>query len=158
MNKEFETLITDMKAAVYEEMMCRECSDTSDNWHTSISPENVNALISELERLQGATSPEMALSAIDVLAERQRQISVEGWTPSHDDQYMHSEMAVAATCYIMAGDDPYADIPELWPWPTEWWRPTNIRRDLVKAGALILAEIERLDRASCRQTDKEQWK
>jgi hypothetical protein len=30
----------------------------------------------------------------------------------------------------------------------EWWKPTNRRRDLVKAGALILAEIERLDRAA----------
>lgn len=28
----------------------------------------------------------------------------------------------------------------------EWWKPTNRRRDLVKAAALILAEIERLDR------------
>lgn len=85
---------------------------------------------------------------LDVIAERQRQQSVEGWTPEHDDQYMHCEMAVAAACYIMADDDPRADIPELWPWPAEWWKPTNLRRDLVKAGALVLAEIERRDRAS----------
>lgn len=39
-----------------------------------------------------------------------------------------------------------ADI-EVWPWDESWWKPTNRRRDLVKAGALILAEIERLDRA-----------
>lgn len=57
-------------------------------------------------------------------------------------------MAVAAACYIMADDDPRADVPELWPWPSEWWKPTDVRRDLVKAGALILAEIERLDRAA----------
>ena len=30
------------------------------------------------------------------------------------------------------------------------WKPTDRRRDLVKAGALILAEIERLDRAACK--------
>lgn len=84
----------------------------------------------------------------DVIAERYRQQSVEGWTPEHDDQYMHCEMAVAAACYIMADDDPRAGVPELWPWPEEWWKPTTIRRDLVKAGALILAEIERIDRAA----------
>lgn len=84
----------------------------------------------------------------DVIAERYRQQSVEGWTPEHDDEHMHCEMAVAAACYIMADDDPRADIPELWPWPEEWWKPTTIRRDLVKAGALVLAEIERIDRAA----------
>lgn len=87
-------------------------------------------------------------AATDVLAERQRQITAEGWTPEHDDEYQHCEMAVAAACYIMADDDPRADVPELWPWPSEWWKPTDVRRDLVKAGALILAEIERLDRAA----------
>lgn len=34
-----------------------------------------------------------------------------------------------------------------WPWEEEAWRPKNPRHDLVKAAALILAEIERLDRA-----------
>ena len=29
-----------------------------------------------------------------------------------------------------------------------WFKPTTPRRDLVKAGALIIAEIERLDRAT----------
>ncbi|KLY37147.1 hypothetical protein SK92_00281 [Klebsiella oxytoca] len=87
-------------------------------------------------------------AATDVLAERQRQITAEGLTPEHDDEYQHCEMAVAAACYIMADDDPRADVPELWPWPSEWWKPTDVRRDLVKAGALILAEIERLDRAA----------
>ncbi|MDS7874704.1 ead/Ea22-like family protein [Klebsiella pasteurii] len=87
-------------------------------------------------------------AATDVLAERQRQITAEGWTPEHDDEYQHCEMAVSAACYIMADDDPRADVPELWPWPSEWWKPKDVRRDLVKAGALILAEIERLDRAA----------
>lgn len=96
-----------------------------------------------IEHLESRTA-----AASDVLAERQRQVTAEGWTPEHDDEYQHCEMAVAAACYIMADDDPRADIPELWPWPSEWWKPTDVRRDLVKAGALILAEIERLDRAT----------
>jgi len=38
----------------------------------------------------------------------------------------------------------------LWPWSPMWWRPTTQRRDLVKAGALIMAEIERIDRAAAQ--------
>jgi hypothetical protein len=43
---------------------------------------------------------------------------------------------------------------EIWPssWGAHWLKDTAPRRDLVKAGALILAEIERLDRAEARQT------
>jgi len=33
-----------------------------------------------------------------------------------------------------------------WPWNMVWWKPKNYRRDLVKAAALLVAEIERLDR------------
>lgn len=79
-------------------------------------------------------------AAVDVLAERRRQIEVEGWTPEHDDGHRHSELADAAACY--ATND-----RTLWPWSAEWWKPTTRRRDLVRAAALILAEIERLDRA-----------
>ena len=99
--------------------------------------------------------------ARDVLAERTRQISVEGWTPAHDDRHAAGEMAGAAACYAMqvaldhiGRDDLHTTVSrtirELWPWAAHWWKPTGRRRDLVKAGALILAEIERLDRAALR--------
>jgi hypothetical protein len=90
-------------------------------------------------------------AARDVLAERQRQISVEGWAPEHDDKYSERQLAYAAACYA-------AESPQLnevvWPWPSHWWKPTTYRRNLVKAGALILAEIERLDRIAARPTDE----
>ena len=38
--------------------------------------------------------------------------------------------------------------PVGWPWHRQWWKPKNARRDLVRAAALIVAEIERLDRAT----------
>ena len=84
----------------------------------------------------------------DVTAERQRQITAEGWTPEHDDEYEHGELADAAGCYALHSEifDCAGEPPRPWPWPDEWWKPTNRRRDLVKAGALILAEIERIDR------------
>lgn len=86
----------------------------------------------------------------DVLAERKRQVTAEGWTPGHDDEYEHGELADAAGCYALSSElfDCAGEPPRPWPWPDEWWKPTNRRRDLVKAGALILAEIERLDRAA----------
>ncbi len=87
----------------------------------------------------------MTQAAQDVLAERRRQIEVEGWTPEHDDaEHLPDELALAAASYICAdeGDAP----PAIWPWDRAWWKPSTPRRNLVKAGALILAEIERLDR------------
>ncbi|CUJ54388.1 hypothetical protein [Achromobacter sp. 2789STDY5608628] len=94
-------------------------------------------------------------AARDVLAERQRQISVEGWTPDHDDQYWKGQLASAAGCYAMFTlAYPAGEPVSYWPWLPGWWKPSaEPRRNLVKAGALILAEIERLDRAAQRQGD-----
>lgn len=81
-------------------------------------------------------------AAVDVLAERRRQVEAEGWSPEHDDTHVRGEMMDAAICYLHRRREEAA-----WPWDRSWWKPTDRRRDLVKAGALILAEIERLDRA-----------
>lgn len=93
----------------------------------------------------------LSKAAIDVLTERQRQQSVEGWTPEHDDQYEDGELVDAAACYAQDSSlwDCVGEPPCDWPWPDEWWKPSNdMRRNLIKAGALILAEIERRDRAA----------
>ena len=102
------------------------------------------------------------MSVIDeIAAERRRQIEVEGWTPEHDDGHDCREMAQAAACYAeqYAGrqwvyhdaeygpehyqaDEPHDD----WPWDESWWKPKDPRRDLIRAAALLVAEIERLDR------------
>lgn len=100
---------------------------------------------------------EMTNAARDVLAERARQIGEEGWTAEHDDAHGDGEMAFAAACYAMQvaldcisrndlRQTVSRTIRELWPWSLHWWKPKSRRADLVKAGALILAEIERLDR------------
>lgn len=83
-------------------------------------------------------------AARDVLAERRRQIEEEGWTAKRDDKYKAGELAKAAACYAYG----YRLAATYWPWDLSWWKPSNRRRDLVKAGALIIAEIERLDRLS----------
>ena len=92
-------------------------------------------------------------AARDVLAERRRQVEAESWTPSHDDTHINAEMAIAAACYALSASGwERAAIWEIWPksWGVNWFKPIDRRRDLVKAGALILAEIERLDRAALK--------
>lgn len=107
-----------------------------------------------------------------VKAERDRQINREGWTTAHDDSHTNGEMLAAAKCYVTAPDgremvdaviqintargcsdpDQFCDrkvkVPKDWPWSAEWWKPSEDRiRDLAKAGALYLAESDRLKRA-----------
>lgn len=117
-------------------------------------PDSVAALEAEVTRLRKARLRKaQTAAALDVLAERQRQRQVtgEGWTPEHDDANNDGEMAQAAACYALnaAGWKTEA-LRGCWPikWMAAWFKPTDPRRDLVKAGALILAEIERLDRAT----------
>jgi hypothetical protein len=89
------------------------------------------------------------IAALDAIAaERVRQIGVEGCSPEHDDeQHSGGELADAAACYARG-----KQMSGVWPWTDEWWKPgSDRRRQLVKAGALIVAEIERLDRAAARK-------
>ncbi|ENT5427294.1 hypothetical protein ACFFZV_004990 [Pseudomonas aeruginosa] len=83
---------------------------------------------------------------LDVQAERRRQITAEGWTPEHDDLYCAAELPRAAAAYILNGANDEA--PAIWPFSAKWWKPRDARSNYVRAGALILAEIERLDRAA----------
>lgn len=99
------------------------------------------------------------MSGVDLIAaERTRQIEEEGWTPEHDAQHRGSALAWAAACYaapvpIYRQERLAAGTSFLDPWP---WRyggqdkrnaaptPDERLRELVKAGALIAAEIDRL--------------
>lgn len=97
---------------------------------------------------------------LDVCCERLRQITVKGWTPKHDDEVNKSgELAWAAACFALAGGavNPAANVISLdgiphalWPWALESFNPKSRRLDLVRAAALVIAEIERLDRAEGR--------
>lgn len=105
-----------------------------------------------------------------VIAERRRQIEAEGWSADHDDKHAHGELARAGACYALGRISAFTvadgkSIPlhdsrglpigslnlsvsdvSLWPWERTWWKPRDFRRNLVRAAALILAEIERFDR------------
>lgn len=106
-----------------------------------------------------------------ILAERQRQIDIE-YDAEHDDEHDGGELLRAATVYyrhatapetlevtdilIENRPDPHSprrlvpvirSIPITWPWEPKWWKPKTPQRDLDRAGALCLAEIDRLKRA-----------
>ena len=92
-------------------------------------------------------------TGIELIAEeRQRQIEKEGWTSEHDASHFNGELAKAAACYAVVGTDakvidPYFDL-ESWAWPfeKESWKPHQDKiRNLIKAGALIAAEIDRIN-------------
>lgn len=89
-----------------------------------------------------------------IAAERERQIKKEGWTPEHDDGHGDFQLSVAARCYLIAARRQAKSLPKsfdqplIWPWSWHWWKPSHDPiRNLVKAGALIAAEIDRLLRA-----------
>lgn len=89
------------------------------------------------------------MDILDIIeAERSRQISVEGWTPAHDDEHDGRELLRAARCYFEHATAGSGErVPAGWPWDPQWWKPKDARRDLVRAGALCLAERDRSHRA-----------
>ncbi|ERF04794.1 hypothetical protein PA13_1024625 [Pseudomonas aeruginosa HB13] len=116
---------------------------------------NVDALAVQVLKLGGtisfahhrtAQAGQVPQAWLDVQAERRRQITAEGWTPEHDDLYCAAELPRAAAAYILNGANDEA--PAIWPFSAKWWKPRDARSNYVRASALILAEIERLDRAA----------
>jgi hypothetical protein len=98
---------------------------------------------------------------IEVGDERRRHVEGKGWSPEHDDEHRLGELALAGAAYAVHAS--FLIHPaitraglarSLWPWSTSWWKPTSLRRCLVKAAALIIAEIERLDRAEDRSASR----
>lgn len=113
-----------------------------------------------------------------IATERRRQIEVEGWTAEHDNNHRDGELTRAAAVYAVDGDlfiretrmvlvnrgrpwadpDDYApvtDLYPLWPWSSAWYKPKDRLRDLIRAGALIAAEIDRLLAQSPNTNTKE---
>lgn len=112
------------------------------------------------------------VSGVELIArERQRQIDVERYTPKHDDEHTDFSLAMAAACYaapnlIYVQKNVGSDVHFCDPWP--WERAQDKRRingmlhgntpfarsrderlrQLAIAGALIAAEIDRIQRTA----------
>jgi len=132
---------------------------TQDTKVLHVFPVKISELLTETLSL----FPTRALH--DVVQERARQVAVEGRTVEADDKNDSGQMAVAAGYYALASGWPYShnrsgdqtmeSPPQHWPWAAEWWKPRTARENLVRAGALIIAEIERLDRAAPPDEDED---
>lgn len=104
-------------------------------------------------------------SGIELISEeRQRQIESEGWTAEHDAEHTDQSIAISAALYAMPEHyrnktehdiDGYDLVDRFWAWEYRWWKPSLIGpsvednlngriKELQKAGALIAAEIDRL--------------
>ena len=114
-------------------------------------------------------SKEPAEGTYLIAQERLRQVSQEGWSAEHDDGHANGEMAMAAALYatprLLLERREFANTVHFvdpWPWDDCWDKreyddnasvldndklalPNRIRQ-LVKAGALPAAEIDRLQR------------
>jgi hypothetical protein len=98
--------------------------------------------------LRGNLSFYRAMAILAIKAERRRQIEIENRPPEHDDQYSTAQLRRAGECYFNSaiGKIEPGSPPEAWPWDEQWWKPHGPERDLVRAGALFEAEVDRLDR------------
>lgn len=95
------------------------------------------------------TSLDDFMSGAELIStERQRQKTQEGWSPEHDDQWKNKELAKAALVYLAyyTSKAIWLTITSHWPWSEKTWKPKNSIRNLVRAGALIAAEIDRYKR------------
>ena len=79
----------------------------------------------------------------EIQDERIRQITEEGYSLKHDDGLKYGELAAAAATYAF----PCTLERALWPFKNPP-KLKDARRNLVRAAALLVAEIERLDRLS----------
>lgn len=91
-----------------------------------------------------------------IQAERVRQIRSEGYHAAADDSYVHHQLVSAAFCYASTSGPPvlrgHPIVPASWPWNEKYWKPSKDPvRNLTKAGALIAAEIDRLQRLKTKR-------
>ena len=91
---------------------------------------------------------DMILSEID--AERQRQITKHDYDAAHDATHVDGELAMAAASYALANTTFTQTAENVWPFRDHdtgliGYKPRSRHANLIRAAALIVAEIERLD-------------
>ena len=97
-------------------------------------------------------------TGVELIAdERKRQVEVKGWELKKDLKHCGQELAFAAVVY--ATPVLQRDLG-LWPWEQEDYKPTpdDRVRELIKAGALVAAEIDRLQSAKVAESKPDCFK
>ena len=92
------------------------------------------------------TSVHATTGAYMIAVERERQIKDEGYNAEHDQTHAPMTLARAAVSYILCNDKGKRKIAKTtyWPWGDNSYKPRDMKRNLVRAGALIAAAIDRL--------------
>lgn len=133
-----------------------------ENWVDIIDREdlNENGKAVEMYFSLNVSNPDQQPSGVQLIEiERSRQINQLGYDVKHDELYNNYELAKAAIAYAtpeMFREYPISRAngykteglkPKLWPWDVSYWKPTpnDRKRELIKAGALIAAQIDRLN-------------
>jgi hypothetical protein len=81
--------------------------------------------------------------ALLIMEERSRQEEDEGYSEDHDREFVNEELAQAAAFYAIP--EKYGEMLVFWPFKEPHKKHKHGRiRQLVIAGALIAAEIDRL--------------
>lgn len=111
----------------------------------------------EAQRVDAATTASAQVltgkALRDIVAERVAQVEVHGFDLDHDLHHTAATLATAGTGYAATAIDalegrhhPADQPPPEWPFVDEAWKAGEPRAMLVKAGALIWAAIDRIDR------------
>lgn len=131
--------------ALYARLAERE--SLLDHWLqlANVCDDNLTDLMKETRALLDQQRPTSERAAKDILAERRRQLW-KGYSAAHDDHYSPGELSsyAAAFALIAGGAAPgWVYQAGISSWQVKTSDPRTM---LVTSGALILAELERIDR------------
>ncbi|WP_238085274.1 hypothetical protein [Pseudescherichia vulneris] len=130
---------------------------TEGDFNREFADEMLALIAKQLSNEVTPTKPILSRAIADIIAERQRQKEKKGYTESRDDNYLPGVLNLAGAAYAVHASllpDAKRRAERLWPWPDAGKylnaSSKDPRSSLVKAAALITAEIERIDRAQLR--------
>lgn len=114
------------------------------------------------ERINEVNSDFFLRGINDVSEERLRQITEEGYGAISDDTLGNGVLGAAGACYAIhaawtleegSPGKSLSGVPIWWPFGPETWKPEDPRRNLVKAAALLIAQIDKYDRKEVKENE-----